>query len=583
MKYMRCKYSTSLPFARDLRLRAHRLAARADARSTASLVPCSLAHPQREAPPSHSLGLPTFCQDGLMSYGDGVGGVSPGCVVEGLVAEHCDEQGEEAISDTAQGAAVAVTDLSQGLVAVFGPGIPLGANASPVVEGIAQALVAAVASADSQAFAALRGHRRDTAEGAQGVVISLGKKLRSFGEHRGGDDSSDPWQRQKDFDVAMLAPLFLRSDSFLQCGLNGFGAEFELSDQQLHPWQQESDVSAGGLRDAGGDGQRGCLELGTDLIDRPLADAVLMEQPLDAAAAQPLGFRRRRGELEQSQEPGLVSRRAQAQQLRIEPQQEIPQLVGQPGDLRVEIFFDAGQFPDLDGPGIVQMDTAEGGKIRPERIGQHEGVPPVILRSGHRVAIAEAVELLWIDREDMKASLDQGFDHSPARYLNGDSDRGRVTAGQPDQSIDHRGDGLGPVLHAALLQQPSLSIQHAHLMSLRGPVEPDHQPVAQLHVSSFLFGQPWSPSVPVLALEAQLPTGCLTTVHSAGTQVRGRRSRALGDSGAPDEAAELEKNFIDRPVLPPADHEAHEPKGTGRLLAPRAKRKGAFRGVRTAS
>jgi hypothetical protein len=127
-----------------------------------------------------------------------------------LVAEHGHEHGEEAVSDAAQGAAVAVPELSQGLVVVFGPGIALGADAGPVVEGVAQAVVTAVASADGQAFAALTGHWRDTAEGAQGVVISLGKKLRSFGEHRGGDDSSDPWQRQKDFDIAMLAPLFFR-------------------------------------------------------------------------------------------------------------------------------------------------------------------------------------------------------------------------------------------------------------------------------------------------------------------------------------------------------------------------------------
>src|SRR6266511_2596225 len=33
-------------------------------------------------------------------------------------------------------------------------------------------------------------HRRDTVESAQGVLISLVKKLRIFVEHRGGDDSS---------------------------------------------------------------------------------------------------------------------------------------------------------------------------------------------------------------------------------------------------------------------------------------------------------------------------------------------------------------------------------------------------------
>src|SRR5438552_5959562 len=134
---------------------------------------------------------------------------------------------------------MAVPEPSQGLVVVFGSGIALGAGAGPVVEGIAETVVTAVASADSQAFAALTGHRGDTAQGAQGVVISLIKKLGSFGEHRGGDDSSDPWQRQKDGDVAMLAPLFFRGDSFVEGSLDGFGAELPLRHQQLHPWQQQ--------------------------------------------------------------------------------------------------------------------------------------------------------------------------------------------------------------------------------------------------------------------------------------------------------------------------------------------------------
>src|SRR5438552_5414420 len=61
-------------------------------------------------------------------------------------------------------------------------------------------------------------------------------------------------------------------------------------------------------------------------------------------------------------------------------------------------------------------------------------------------------------------------------------------------------------------------------MSLRRPVAPDHQPVTRFHPSSFL-GQPWSSSVPVLALEAQLPTGCSTTAYSAKAQVQSRRSK----------------------------------------------------------
>src|SRR6266849_7337459 len=42
---------TSLPLARDLRLRAHRRAARPDAASTARLVPRALSLPRRAPPP----------------------------------------------------------------------------------------------------------------------------------------------------------------------------------------------------------------------------------------------------------------------------------------------------------------------------------------------------------------------------------------------------------------------------------------------------------------------------------------------------------------------------------------------------
>ena len=93
-------------------------------------------------------------------------------------------------------------------------------------------------------------------------------------------------------------------------------------------------------------------------------------------------------------------------------------------------------------------------------------------------------------------------------------------------------------------------------MSLRGPVDPDHQSVTRFHLSSFLSGQPWSSSIPVLALEAQLPTGCPTTVHCAGAQVQKRRFEALGDFGAPGEVAELEKSLIDQPGLLRAERKA---------------------------
>src|SRR5437867_7245458 len=104
---------TSLrPLRLDFALRAHQLRGFAPAARASSLL---------DSPP--------FVEGNLESCG-----VSPGLVIEGLVTEHGNEQGEEAIGDAAQGSAVAVTDLSQGLVVVSGPGIALGADPGPVVE-----------------------------------------------------------------------------------------------------------------------------------------------------------------------------------------------------------------------------------------------------------------------------------------------------------------------------------------------------------------------------------------------------------------------------------------------------------------
>src|SRR5713101_3087672 len=106
----------------------------------------------------------------------------------------------------------------------------------------------------------------------------------------------------------------------------------------------------------------------------------------------------------------------------------------------------------------------ESAQIRPQRIGQHVGISPVILGAGDRVSIAEAVELLGIDRVDMQAPLDESFDQSPSRPFDGYGDRGRITAGHLNEPLDHRRDLLGLVIEAALLYQPTLSIQHADLM-----------------------------------------------------------------------------------------------------------------------
>lgn len=54
------------------------------------------------------------------------------------------------------------------------------------------------------AFAALLGDRCDARLSAQGRIVSLGEGLSALGQHRGGDEISDPWDGAKDLGVTML-------------------------------------------------------------------------------------------------------------------------------------------------------------------------------------------------------------------------------------------------------------------------------------------------------------------------------------------------------------------------------------------
>ena len=77
---------------------------------------------------------------------------------------------------------------------------------------------------------------------AQSVVISIGKRPRGLGEHRGGYDSSHSWQGPEDLDVAVLALLaFITLDrrELVQQGVQARAAALALSVDQAQAWQQQ--------------------------------------------------------------------------------------------------------------------------------------------------------------------------------------------------------------------------------------------------------------------------------------------------------------------------------------------------------
>src|SRR4029079_6232382 len=90
---------------------------------------------------------------------------------------------------------------------------------APVMEGVAQPVIARPPHRDSGGLAASARDRSDACLRAELVVISIGDELTGLSEHRGGDKSSDPWHGAEDLDVTVLGRLPLlprRRAEFLQ-------------------------------------------------------------------------------------------------------------------------------------------------------------------------------------------------------------------------------------------------------------------------------------------------------------------------------------------------------------------------------
>ncbi len=52
-----------------------------------------------------------------------------------------------------------------------------------------------------------------------------------------------------------------------------------------------------------------------------------------------------------------------------------------------------------------------------QRVREDHRVPPIVFGAGDREAIAEAIELLWVDREHGEAAVEQCLDHCSVRDL----------------------------------------------------------------------------------------------------------------------------------------------------------------------
>src|SRR4030095_9402990 len=97
--------------------------------------------------------------------------------------------------------------------------------------------------------------------------------------------------------------------------------------------------------------------------------------------------------------------RAQLQHLGIKAMQLLPQPIRGPTEFFKQRFFRPTQIPQHEELRGIPPEAAETGAIRAERISQDKSITPIILGAGHTMAVTKPIELLGINRKNVKSSF----------------------------------------------------------------------------------------------------------------------------------------------------------------------------------
>ncbi len=150
----------------------------------------------------------------------------------------------------------------------------------------------------------------------------------------------------------------------------------------------------------------------------------------------------------------------------------LPEPVCEAAELIPQVVIHPG-VAQLDDEGVLEPYPAKGRPIRPERRSQDECVATIVLRPGHGVAVAEAIELLGVERVHVDAALHKRFRESAARDLDRDAHTLGLAARQMDEPVDELRDRPSGVGHTPLCHAMIMFIEDPYLMRLRRPIDAD--------------------------------------------------------------------------------------------------------------
>ena len=391
------------------------------------------------------------------------------------------------VDECAECTAMTVSAGAMSSIEAFAAVVVLNTSSSPMVDSFAKTRITSASHEDQGAFSAAACDGSASGVGTQRVIVSLGERLRSLPEHCGADESSRAWKREKDLDVAMLPTLTFRGDVFLELlkhVVDSSSTIAVLLAEQLEPREKELDVLGGGLQATWRESEAGLSQSEMELVCGDASNAMLLEDSGELIFLQPTSVVRGRRLEQQSPQPGLIGCRTELEQLGEESMQLSTKLIGETAEVFAEGEIDTAELSESNYERLVELEPAEVMPVGAKRVGTDEGVEPVVFGTCHAVPVSEAVELLGIDGEDIESTLEQSF-HEFA-----DSD--------------------GRMLETELGQFFSFGINQTNLMEVTAVVDAGEHKITSCHRMHLreCRSAPRCRIAPVLALWAQLPTGC---------------------------------------------------------------------------
>lgn len=100
----------------------------------------------------------------------------------------------------------------------------------------------------------------------------------------------------------------------------------------------------------------------------------------------------------------------------------------------------------------------------------NQGIPAIVFCSRNRMPVAEAIQLLWIDREYGIVMFQQGLYDRSVWNFDGNRECGRFAIGQCLQKITELEHAWATMFDAALADLIPVCIQDADLVKLHSPV-----------------------------------------------------------------------------------------------------------------